>query len=285
MVNEPPQDTPRRRRPRMTRRGWLALGAGLVAVAAVAVLVPLLLLKQPPAVPPPEKPTMLLVPEGWRASQVYEAADKALKVAPGTTRRTAEAGTLKLPADALGNPEGFLFPATYPVYRKTTPRGLLDYMVRTAHQRFGADRITSGAQRNGVSLYQTVTIASVVQAEADTPEDMGKVARVIHNRLAQGMTLQMDSTLNYGLGRSTLDTSHADTRMDNPYNTYNRQGLPPTPIGNPGEQAMHAAVDPPPGDWLYFVTVRPGDTRFTADYAEHLRNVQEFNAQRASAAD
>ncbi|GGU46039.1 aminodeoxychorismate lyase [Streptomyces lavendofoliae] len=269
----------------MTRRGWLALGAGLVAVAAVAVLVPLLLLKQPPAVPPPEKPTMLLVPEGWRASQVYEAADKALKVAPGTTRRTAEAGTLKLPADALGNPEGFLFPATYPVYRKTTPRGLLDYMVRTAHQRFGADRITSGAQRNGVSLYQTVTIASVVQAEADTPEDMGKVARVIHNRLAQGMTLQMDSTLNYGLGRSTLDTSHADTRMDNPYNTYNRQGLPPTPIGNPGEQAMHAAVDPPPGDWLYFVTVRPGDTRFTADYAEHLRNVQEFNAQRASAAD
>ncbi|GAA2505499.1 endolytic transglycosylase MltG [Streptomyces gobitricini] len=282
MVNESP-DAPRRGRPRMTRRGRLALGAGLAAVAAAAVLVPLLLLKEPPAVPPPEKPTMLLVPEGWRAGQVYEAADKALGVAPGTTRKVAEAGTLKLPEDALGNPEGFLFPATYPVYEKTTPRGLLDYMVRTAHERFGVDRISSGAQRNGVSLYQTVTIASIVQAEADTPEDMGKVARVIRNRLARGMTLQMDSTLNYGLGRSTLDTSHADTRMDNPYNTYNRQGLPPTPIGNPGEQAMRAAVDPPPGAWLYFVTVRPGDTRFTADYAEHQRNVQEFNAHRASA--
>jgi UPF0755 protein len=267
----------------MTRRGRLALGAGLLVVTAAAVLVPLLLSEEPPVVPPPEKPRMLLVPEGWRASQVYEAADKALRVAPGTTRKVAEGGTLKLPADALGNPEGFLFPATYPVYRKTTPRALLDYMVRTAHERFGAERISSGAQRAGVNLYQTVTIASIVQAEADTPEDMGKVARVIHNRLARGMTLQMDSTLNYGLGRSTLDTSHADTRMDNPYNTYNRQGLPPTPIDNPGEQAMHAAIDPPPGDWLYFVTVRPGDTRFTADYGEHQRNVEEFNAHRASA--
>ncbi|QGV81865.1 endolytic transglycosylase MltG [Streptomyces ficellus] len=283
MVNESPQGPPRRRRPQMTRRGWLALSAGLALVVAAAVLVPLLLVKEPPAPPPPEKPTMLLVPEGWRATQVYDAVDKALKAAPGTTRKVAESGKLKLPADALGNPEGFLFPATYPVYKKTTPRGLLDYMVRTARERFGAKSISAGAQRNRVSLYQTVNIASIVQAEADTPEDMGKVARVIHNRLAQGMALQMDSTLNYGLGRSTLDTSHSDTRMDNPYNTYNRQGLPPTPIANPGEQAMRAAVDPPAGDWLYFVTVRPGDTRFTADYGEHQRNVQEFNAQRASA--
>ncbi|ORT60828.1 endolytic transglycosylase MltG [Streptomyces sp. CB03238] len=287
MVNEspqspqPPQGAPRRR-PRMTRRGWLALGAGLLVVVAAAVLVPLLL-KEPPAPPPPEKPTMLLIPEGWRAGQVYDAADRALKVPPGTTRQIAESGKLKLPADAQGNPEGFLFPATYPVYKKTTPRGLLDYMVRTAHERFRADGLGAGTQRNGVSLYQTVTIASIVQAEADTPEDMGKVARVVHNRLAQGMALQMDSTLNYGLGRSTLDTSHADTRMDNPYNTYNRQGLPPTPIANPGEQAMRAAVAPPPGDWLYFVTVQPGDTRFTADYQEHQRNVREFNEYRASA--
>ncbi|MFF8289260.1 endolytic transglycosylase MltG [Streptomyces sp. NPDC016309] len=283
MVNESPHGgAPRRGRPRMTRRGRLALGAGLAVIVAAAVLVPLLLLKEPPAPPPPEKPTMLLVPEGWRAGQVYEAVDKALKVPPGTTRGVAVSGKLKLPADARGNPEGFLFPATYPVYKKTTPRGLLDYMVRTARERFGTGRVTAGVQRDGVSLYRTVTIASIVQAEADTPEDMGKVARVIHNRLAQGMALQMDSTLNYGLGRSTLDTSHDDTRMEHPYNTYNRQGLPPTPIANPGEQAMHAAVDPPPGDWLYFVTVRPGDTRFTADYAEHQRNVQDFNAQRAT---
>ncbi|MFF9864559.1 endolytic transglycosylase MltG [Streptomyces sp. NPDC013953] len=282
MVNESPQGTPRRRF-RMTRRGRLTLAAGLVVVTAAAVLVPLLLLREPPAPPPPEKPKMLLIPEGWRATQVYTAVDKALGAPSGTTRQVAESGRLKLPADAQGNPEGFLFPATYPVYKKTTPRGLLDYMVRTAHERFGVDRLGAGTQPNGVSLYQMVTIASIVQAEADTVEDMGKVARVVYNRLTQGMALQMDSTLNYALGRSTLDTSHADTRMNSPYNTYNRQGLPPTPIDNPGEQAMDAAIAPPPGDWLYFVTVRPGDTRFTADYAEHQRNVQEFNEARRGA--
>ncbi|MFF8831499.1 endolytic transglycosylase MltG [Streptomyces sp. NPDC015131] len=284
MTKDSPQGMPPRRRLRMTRRGWIALSTGVLVVVAAAVLLPLLLTgKEPPAPPPPEKPTMLLVPEGWRATQVYEAADKALKAAPGTTRKVAEGAKLKLPDDALGNPEGFLFPATYPVYKKTTPRGLLDYMVRTAHERFGPARAgAAAAPQPGMGLYQQVIIASIVQAEADTPEDMGKVARVVHNRLAQGMALQMDSTLNYGLGRSTIDTSHAETRMDNPYNTYNRQGLPPTPIANPGEQAMRAATAPPPGNWLYFVTVRPGDTRFTADYAEHQRNVQEFNAQRAS---
>ena len=81
------------------------------------------------------------------------------------------------------------------------------------------------------------------------------------------------------LNRSTLRTTESDTRIESPYNSYQRMGLPPTPIANPGEEAMRAAINPPPGNWLYFVTVRPGDTRFTADYQEHQRNVAEFNAQ------
>jgi UPF0755 protein len=169
------------------------------------------------------------------------------------------------------------------VTSSTTPESLLRYMAETAGKRFGAGHIGAGAQRHGLSVHQTVIIASIVQAEADTPEDMGKVARVVHNRLARGMALQMDSTINYALGRSTVDTTHEDTRIDSPYNTYERTGLPPTPIGNPGEQAMTAAIEPAKGDWLYFVTVRPGDTRFTADYAEHQANVAEFNAHRRAA--
>jgi UPF0755 protein len=113
---------------------------------------------------------------------------------------------------------------------------------------------------------------------------MGKVARVIFNRLERGMPLQMDSTINYVLNRSTLKTSDADTRIDSPYNSYQRMGLPPTPIDNPGEEAMRAAITPTPGDWLYFVTVKPGDTRFTANYEEHLRNVAEFNANQKKSA-
>lgn len=112
---------------------------------------------------------------------------------------------------------------------------------------------------------------------------MGKVARVIYNRLDQGMPLQMDSTINYALNRSTLDTRDSDTKINSPYNTYTRMGLPPTPIGNPGEEAVRAATSPPQGDWLYFVTVKPGDTRFTSSFEEQQRNVAEFNKNKKSA--
>lgn len=278
MVNESP-DTPPRRRLRSTRRGRLVLlgTAVLLLVAAAAVLVPLLTREQKT-----EQARTLVIPEGWRASQVYAAIDKALGEAAGTTEKAVATADLPLPAEAKGNPEGYLFPATYPVTSATTPKSLLRYMADTAVKRFGADHITAGAQRNNVTVYQTVTVASIVQAEADTASDMGKVARVVHNRLARGMPLQMDSTLNYALNRSTLDTTEGDTKIDSPYNSYERKGLPPTPIGNPGEQAMVAAISPTPGPWLYFVTVAPGDTRFTDDYAEQQRNVAEFNRNRRS---
>ncbi|MFJ6461394.1 endolytic transglycosylase MltG [Streptomyces sp. NPDC091387] len=279
MVNESP-DTPPRRKLRPTRRGRLALlvGAVLVLVVAAAVLVPLLTREQTT-----ERTRSLVIPEGWRASQVYEAVDKVLDKPSGTAEKAVATADLPLPAAAKGNPEGYLFPATYPVTSGTTPESLLRYMVDTAVKRFGADHITAGSRRNGVTVYQTVTIAAIVQAEADTVPDMGKVSRVVHNRLARDMPLQMDSTLNYAMNRSTLDTTTGDTKIDSPYNSYERKGLPPTPIGNPGEQAMVAAISPTPGPWLYFVTVAPGDTRFTADYAEQQRNVAEFNRNRRSA--
>ncbi|MER5962193.1 endolytic transglycosylase MltG [Streptomyces sp. NPDC002057] len=269
------------RRPRLTRRGRTALLLGAVLAAAVAIAVPLLLLRDEPVV---EQPRTLLVPEGRRAGQVYTAVDRALGLAEGTTRRTATApGTgLPLPAEAGGNPEGYLFPATYPVLRATTPEGLLRFMVDTAGRRFGTARVVEGAKAHGLSVHQTVIAASIVQAEADNPEDMAKVARVVHNRLERGMALQMDSTLNYALGRSTVDTTYEDTRLRSPYNTYERKGLPPTPIGNPGDEAVDAVIRPADGDWLYFVTVAPGDTRFTADYAAHQVNVAEFNANRSA---
>ncbi|GAA3398287.1 endolytic transglycosylase MltG [Streptomyces roseoviridis] len=276
----------RRRRARLTRRGRLVLILGGVLALAAAITVPLLLLSGGPERPAPEKQRTLLITEGRRGGEVYAAVDRSLGLAAGTTRKAAEAPAtaLALPAAARGNPEGYLFPATYPVSRATTPEGLLRYMVDTARKRFGTPRIAEGARRHGLSVHELVIVASIVQAEADTADDMGKVARVVYNRLAQGMPLQMDSTINYALGRDTVDTTHEDTRIDSPYNTYERRGLPPSPIGNPGEQAMNAAVDPARGDWLYFVTVRPGDTRFTAGYAEHLDNVAEFNERRRAAA-
>ncbi|MEV0373091.1 endolytic transglycosylase MltG [Streptomyces sp. NPDC050636] len=264
------QRTVRRPGPRFSRTGWLILAAVLCVLAVVAVLVLPRLLRGGP-----EREERLTVPEGLRAAQVYAAADKALHVTAGTTAKAAKTARLALPKEAKGNPEGYLFPATYPISDDVTPASLLSYMVRTANQRLAGDGIS----------YRTVVIASIVQAEADRPDDMGKVARVIDNRLAENMPLQMDSTINYALGRNTLNTSHSDTKTDSPYNTYKHQGLPPTPIDNPGADALKAAGAPPKGDWLYFVTIKPGDTRFTADYQEHLENVREFNDQQKSAGE
>ncbi|MGW2861096.1 endolytic transglycosylase MltG [Streptomyces sp. NPDC001205] len=263
-------ETSYRRRARLTRRGRLILL--LVALLVVAGVVLVLVLRETGA---PAR--SLVVPEGWRATQVYAAVDKRLDLPPGTTKAAAASAELKLPAEAKGNPEGYLFPATYPITDDTTPGGLLAYMVETANKHLGQDGITAGVRRGGLTVYQTVIVAGIVQAEADSTADMGKVARVIRNRLARGMPLQMDSTLNYALNRSTLTTTAGDTRTDSPYNTYEHKGLPPTPIGNPGQQALNAAVNPTPGTWLYFVTVAPGDTRFTDSYAQQQLNVREFN--------
>jgi uncharacterized YceG family protein len=271
------KNTPPRSTIRLTRRGRAALIATGAVVAAAAVAVPLLSVGSGEG--GAERPTSLVVPEGRRAVQVYQAVDKALGLPAGSTKKSLAKARLSLPAEAQGNPEGYLFPATYPLTKKATPESLLSLMVDTANKKFNGVPITAGAQRNAMNVYQAVTIASIVQAEAATKEDMGKVARVIFNRLERGMPLQMDSTLNYALGRATLKTTEADTRIESPYNSYQRMGLPPTPIDNPGEEAVRAAISPPAGDWLYFVTVKPGDTRFTADFAEHQRNVAEFNAQ------
>lgn len=263
--------TPRRGTIRLTRRGRIALIATGAAAVAAAVAVPLLLPDDD------ARPETLTIPEGWRSGQVYEAVDKALDVPPGTTKKALPKADLKLPRDAGGNPEGYLFPATYPLSSQSTPASVLSYMVNTANKKFGVGQVAAGADRNAVNVYQSVTIASMIEAEAGSKEEMGKVARVIYNRLDQGMPLQMDSTINYALNRSTLATSERDTKINSPYNTYARMGLPPTPIGNPGEEAMRAATNPAPGNWLYFVTVKPGDTRFTSSFEEHQKNVGEFN--------
>lgn len=242
------------------------------AAAALAVLVD------------PANANGLTIPEGWRVGQVYAAIDQKLKLDKGTTEHTAQEhlGELGLPDTANGSPEGYLFPATYSVTSDTTAVDLLKEMVQQAGKDFASEDIETVATTLGRTSYAVLTVASLVQGEADNSEDMAKVARVIYNRLAQNMPLQLDSTINYALGRSTLDTTVTDTKLDSPYNTYLHPGLPPTPISNPGRQAIRAAAEPAAGDWLYFVTVRPGDTRFTDSLEQQQRNVAEFNAIRAA---
>ena len=130
------------------------------------------------------------------------------------------------------------------------------------------------AQTANMSPYEIVTVASLLQKEAK-PNDFAKVARVIYNRLNEPQRLEFDSTVNYPLDRQEVATTDADRARVTPWNTYASDGLPATPIGSPGEQALAAAEHPEAGDWLYFVTIdMDGTTLFTHDYQQHLANIE-----------
>jgi uncharacterized YceG family protein len=184
----------------------------------------------------------------------------------------ADPAALGLPAYANGLPEGFLFPATYDVEPDATPADVLRQMVARGVQALDGLQIPEDLRLT------VLTKASIVQAEAGSVEDMGKVARVLENRLDDGMPLQLDTTVNYANGKSGITTTAQDRQNPSPYNTYMHPGLTPGPISNPGEEALRAVLAPTPGDWRFFVVVDPdtGDTRFAVTGAEHQQNVLLF---------
>ncbi len=162
--------------------------------------------------------------------------------------------------------EGLLFPAQYSFVKETTAVQAVQAMI----DRFTAEPIARqlllGDDKFTAS--QLLTIASIIQAEGGET-DFTKVSQVIRNRLKIGMPLQMDSTVHFVKKlRGQIFLSSQSTLINSPYNTYKKYGLPPGPIGSPGVAAMTAALQPAAGDWLYFVTVAPGDTRFTKSFDE-----------------
>jgi len=164
--------------------------------------------------------------------------------------------------------EGVLFPAQYSFADGTSQVEALQSMVNRFNQVVSNLEFVDPAGK--LSTQQLVTLASLVQAEGDI-KDFAKISRVIRNRLAIGMPLQLDSTVHYLKNtRGQIYLSNKSTKLKSPYNTYQNYGLPPAPIGNPGLAALNAAIAPANGDWLFFITVAPGDTRFT-------KSISEFN--------
>ena len=224
----------------------------------------------------------LIIPEGLRASVIYQMIDKKLGVAAGTTAATAKADVaqLGLPAYAKGNVEGFLWPTRYPVATGMKPLDLLKAMVANATQEFQTLGMDQGA--SAVSLtsgYQVLVEASILQAEANNPQDFGKVARVLYNRLNnQSLTngkLGLDSTLAYYLN-ATHFTNAQMQAPDGGYNTYVNVGLPPGPIGNPGTEAINAVLHPTPGSWVYFIAMTPTNTQFADTFADFKVLVKQY---------
>jgi UPF0755 protein len=165
--------------------------------------------------------------------------------------------------------EGFLYPAKYSFEPGVKADDVIDAMTERFYRALAENDLNDLPQ--GISPDEFLIIASIVEAEG-TPDVFSKIARVIYNRLERKMALQMDSTVHYiKRERGNIALSLAATKIDSPYNTYQRQGLPPGPIGSPTSAAMRATLNPEAGDWLYFITVAPKETRFTKSYDEFLQ--------------
>lgn len=218
------------------------------------------------------------IPEGLRVKDIVAVLAKKTDFSKAQfTKVLKHPGPLGLPAYAKGNPEGFLFPATYDFGPKATPTTMLKAMVTRWRQAADDTDLEAKAQDLGYTPQQIMTIASLVQAEG-RGKDMPKIARVIYNRLEgpgdKGGTngrLQIDATVAYGLGLSPGSTELTQEQLDTPtpYNTrLNVVGLPPTPIEAPGDDAIAAALNPADGPWYYYVTVNlaTGETRFYESY-------------------
>ncbi len=172
------------------------------------------------------------------------------------------------------NLEGMLGTGSYLVLPGEADGTIVRDMVqRFDHDAEAAGLSTASASALGLTPYQAITAASVVEKEGYIAVNMPDVARVIYNRLARDMPLQMDSTILYALGQDGGMVTSQDLKIQSPYNTYLNNGLPPTPICMPSTTALSATLHPPPGDWLYFVLVKKdGTMAFSDTYAGQLAN-------------
>lgn len=220
------------------------------------------------------------VREGLRLTQTLEALAEGSQLPLADFEAAiADPASLGLVPYAADQPEGFLFPATYDVTPGDTAAGILRDMAAKFGQVAGEIQLEQRAVELGRTPQEIVVIASLIQAEARNVEDFPMVARVIYNRLAASMKLQLDSTVHYAAGVTGDALTTAQQRaIDSPYNTYKYAGLPPAPINNPGQAALDAALSPAGGGWLYFVTVNldTGETKFATTDAEHAANVEEL---------
>lgn len=177
--------------------------------------------------------------------------------------------------------EGYLFPNTYSLPRKTTPAQLVERMV-TAFRDVLTDELVNRAAARGFSVRQLVTLASLVEKETAKPEERPIVAAVYVNRLKIGMGMQCDPTVIYALeraGRYTGNLTREDLKFDSPYNTYRYAGLPPGPIAAPGRASLEAAAAPADVPYIYFVSRNDGSHVFATTLDEHNRNVFEYQVK------
>jgi UPF0755 protein len=215
---------------------------------------------------------------GFTLSEVATQVDSIPGHGGGGFAKAAASGAVHSTFSPPGSNdlEGMLGTGEYLILPGESDTTIVSDMVQRFDRNAQAEGLsTAAASEFGLSPYQLITAASIVEKEGYIPVNMPDVARVIYNRLAQGTPLQMDSTVLYAIGQDGGPVTTKDLQLQSPYNTYLNNGLTPTPICMPSKDAMNAALHPPPGAWLYFVLVQKnGVMAFSDTYAQQQANEQ-----------
>jgi UPF0755 protein len=214
--------------------------------------------------------------EGWTFNQVRAALQKAEQLSPDTLGLPPEAIMQKLGKPGV-HPEGRFFPDTYTYAKGSSDLAVLKRAARAMDKRLDAAWALRSPDTPLKTPDEALILASIVEKETGKPSDRAQIGGVFTNRLRQGMLLQTDPTVIYGLGdRFDGNLRKRDLLADTPYNTYTRAGLPPTPIAMPGRAALLAAVQPAPTQAIYFVARGDGSSHFSSSLDEHNRAVNKY---------
>ncbi|MBX6422085.1 endolytic transglycosylase MltG [Thermosulfurimonas sp. F29] len=222
---------------------------------------------------------IVTIPEGYNVWEVAALLERAglLKKEEFLKKAFDEnfVHSLGIPGPSV---EGFLFPDTYYFVKGLSAEEIIRKMVSRFWEVWS--RYEKRAEELGVSVYEVVTLASIVEKEAVLSREKPLIAAVYWNRLRRGMPLQADPTVRYALRRFHGRLYYKHLRVRSPYNTYRYPGLPPTPIANPGEESIRAVLYPAKVPYLYFVSRGDGSHYFSTTYREHLRAVRRFRHPR-----
>lgn len=171
--------------------------------------------------------------------------------------------------------EGYLFPARYDFLSKQPAiEDIVKKMLDQTEKIY--NEVAADLENSNFTFHEIMTLASIIEREAKTSEDRYKISGVLHNRLDEGMKLQVDPTVAYALGEHLYMTSHADLEINSPYNTYLYSGLPVGPIANPGKDSIKAAIDPEETNYLYFYARYNGEVIYSETYEEHNKVHQQY---------
>ena len=216
------------------------------------------------------------VPEGLTVSKI---ADLWETTGQGTAEAFREATASECLLERFGlqdtSVEGYLFPNTYKFAKGTTVEQVVEMMLKAFKERW-TETFDEDARNLGLTQHEVVTLASVIEKEAQVKSERPRIASVFHNRLKKKWRLQADPTVLYALGNPKRLLTKTDLRVDSPYNTYRHRGLPPGPIASPGIDSIKAALRPEKTDYFYFVAIGEGKHYFSKTLSEHNRMIRKI---------